>query len=88
MFSFLLCSIGYKPFFHSIRGQIQVLAKLVEQTPPTLQLSTTPVESSMVDDRQLSPPVQMIRDIETEPPIADKETDKRRDEKPSDCAIS
>lgn len=59
-----ICSIGYKPFLHAIRGQVQVLTKLVEQTPPTLELNTS-IDSAPEDEAPLSPTIQTIR-TETE----------------------
>ncbi|KAL5016054.1 hypothetical protein ScPMuIL_005643 [Solemya velum] len=56
--------IGYKPFLHAIRGQVQVLTKLVEQTPPTLELNTS-IDSAPEDEAPLSPTIQTIR-TETE----------------------
>ena len=83
---FLSFSVGYKPFFHAIRGQIQVLSKLVEQTPPTLQLSTTPIESSPISEEQLSPLPQEIRTLDKESP--EKDVDKTKEDKPSECTVS
>lgn len=78
--------VGYRPFFHAIRGQIQVLSKLVEQTPPTLQLSTTPIESSPISEEQLSPLPQDIRTLDKESP--EKDVEKTKEDKPSECAVS
>lgn len=78
--------MGYKPFFHAIRGQIQVLSKLVEQTPPTLQLNPTPIDTSPISDEQLSPIPQEIRTSDKESPERDLE--KLKEAKPSECAVS
>lgn len=80
--------LGYKPFLHAIRGQIHVLNKLVEQTPPTLQLSTTPIESSPLEEGQMSPVLQAMRLLDIDTPAENKVDSKVREEKGSDCVIS
>ena len=80
-------SVGYKPFFHAIRGQIQVLTKLAEQTPPTLQLNTS-MESipASVEEGNLSPGVMTIRsDSESPQDSPPCHTDQP---KPSECVLS
>lgn len=82
----IIFSVGYKPFFHAIRGQIQVLSKLVEQTPPTLQLNPTPIDTSPVSEEQLSPVPQEIRTSDKESP--ERDLDKLKEAKPSECTVS
>ncbi|CAG2191158.1 RIC1 [Mytilus edulis] len=76
--------VGYKPFFHAIRGQIQVLTKLVEQTPPTLHLE--PIDPSPISEEQLSPVPQEIRTLDKDSP--EKDLEKTKEDKPSECAVS
>ncbi|CAC5367239.1 RIC1 [Mytilus coruscus] len=76
--------VGYKPFFHAIRGQIQVLSKLVEQTPPTLHLE--PIDPSPISEEQLSPVPQDIRTLDKDSP--EKDVEKTKEDKPSECAVS
>jgi len=87
MFYLKFCSLGYKPFLHAIRGQILLLGKLVEQTPPTLQLSTTPVDPSPLEDGQISPVTQSIRTLEIDLP-PEIEPSEKKEEKTSDCVLS
>ena len=84
-----LYSMGYKPFFHAIRGQILVLGRLVEQTPPTLQLSTTPIDSCPLDDGQISPVLQSIRTLELDTSTDSVHEQTPPPEKSNDqCSIS
>ncbi|XP_033737683.1 RAB6A-GEF complex partner protein 1-like [Pecten maximus] len=80
--------LGYKPFLHAIRGQIQVLNKLVEQTAPTLQLSTTPIESSPLDEGQISPVLQAMRTMDIDNTVENDTESKVKEEKSSDCVVS
>lgn len=86
--NFMHCSLGYKPFLHFIRKQIQVLGKLAEQTPPTLQLSTSVMNDESSDGEQLSPVLQTIH---TKNPNSSPElspTQPRDPAKASECVIS
>ena len=87
MAEFVFFSVGYKPFFHAIRGQIQVLTKLAEQTPPTLHLNTS-VDSipGSVEEGNLSPGAMTIRsDSESPQPSPPSQVDQP---KPSECVLS
>lgn len=86
--NFIHCSLGYKPFLHFIRKQIQVLGKLAEQTPPTLQLSTSVMNDESSDSEQLSPVLQTIhtKNPDSSPELSP--TQPRDPTKASECAIS
>lgn len=78
-------SLGYKPFLHQIRGEIEMLSKLVEASARNLSLDvTTASEAQSVEEGNLSPGVQSIRsDIDT---IIDEQENSSRQK--SDCIIS
>lgn len=80
--------LGYKPFLHFIRKQIQVLGKLAEQTPPTLQLSTSVMNDESSDSEQLSPVLQTIhtKNPDSSPELSP--TQPRDPAKASECVIS
>ncbi|ESO90081.1 hypothetical protein LOTGIDRAFT_123886 [Lottia gigantea] len=77
--------VGYKPFFHSIRNQIQVLAKISEQTVTERQSSISPRHSPTyeLEEGNSSPVIQNIRgnDMFTE-------NDIENEEKQSECILS
>ncbi len=83
----LYFSVGYKPFLHAIRGQIQVLAKLAEQTPPTLNLDAE-LDTSLgsVEEGNLSPGIMTIRS-DSEPPVPTPPCNVDQ-QKQSECRIS
>lgn len=82
------CSLGYKPFLHAIRGQVQVLTKLVEQTPPTLELNTS-LDSAPEDEVPLSPTIQTIRtEIESVPVSVSELPEGTKDGKNNECVLS
>ncbi|KAK7492934.1 hypothetical protein BaRGS_00015881 [Batillaria attramentaria] len=79
--------LGYKPFLRTIKGQVTVLAKLVEQTPPSLQLDVgaSPSGPPSVQEGNLSPTIQSIHS-DSDSTSGDAEPTK--DEKSADCVIS
>lgn len=83
-------SMGYKPFLRTIKGQRAALAKLVEQTPPSLQLevsgSSSPASFLSVEEGNLSPTVQSIH---TELDSATMDSiESMKDDKATDCTLS
>lgn len=80
--------VGYKAFFRSIRGQIQVLDKVVDLAPTVAKLTILPVEDSPeeTESSAISPVAQTIRtesiDQNCAEPLIDKE------EKNNDCVLS
>jgi hypothetical protein len=84
-------SMGYKPFLRSIKGQVTVLAKLVEQTPPSLQLDVNAPSSgpSSVEEGNLSPTTQSIRTSESDAGSVTFDLDHQsKDENASECVVS
>ena len=81
------CSMGYKPFLRTIKGQITVLAKLVEETPPSLKLEVGTPSSGppSVEEGNLSPTIQSIHS-DSDSGAAD--ADQTKEEKSSDCVVS
>ncbi|KAK6182215.1 hypothetical protein SNE40_009946 [Patella caerulea] len=78
--------VGYKPFFHSIRTQIQVLAKISEQSVNDTNLSVSTCDSPTFSSEEgnSSPVIQTMRsDHETS-----SEQELEGEEKHSDCTIS
>lgn len=61
-----------------------MLTKLVEQTPPTLHLE--PIDPSPISEEQLSPVPQEIRTLDKDSP--EKDLEKTKEDKPSECAVS
>jgi hypothetical protein len=81
-------SLGYKPFLHFIRKQIQVLGKLAEQIPPTLQLSSSVMEDEHSDSEQLSPEIQTIHNKESDSTPENSPLPGHNAAKSSECVIS
>lgn len=80
--------LAYKPFLRTIKGQVTVLAKLVEQTPPSLKLDvgSPPSGPPSVQEGNLSPTMQSIH---SDSDSASGETEPAKDgDKSSDCVIS
>lgn len=79
--------MGYKPFLRTIKGQITVLAKLVEQTPPSLKLDVGAPSSGppSVEEGNLSPTMQSIH---SDSDSGTGEAEPSKDEKSSDCVVS
>ncbi|XP_060564510.1 guanine nucleotide exchange factor subunit RIC1-like isoform X1 [Ruditapes philippinarum] len=77
--------VGYKPFLHAIRSQIQVLTKIAEQAPPTLKLNAD-IDSApaTVEEGNLSPGTMSIHEGQGEvdsPPVQEPH-------KQNECAVS
>ena len=47
-------SLGYKPFLQAIRGQTQVLDRVVEQNPPKSRLSTSSLDNASIPEEEPS----------------------------------
>ncbi|XP_070196078.1 guanine nucleotide exchange factor subunit RIC1-like [Littorina saxatilis] len=79
--------MGYKPFLHTIKGQISVLAKLVEETPPSLQLDVGAPSSGppSVEEGNLSPTIQSIH---SDSDSAAGDSEQGKDDKASECVLS
>lgn len=79
--------MGYKPFLHTIKGQISVLAKLVEETPPSLQLDIGAPSSGppSVEEGNLSPTIQSIH---SDSDSAAGDSEQGKDDKASECVLS
>ncbi|KAL3868478.1 hypothetical protein ACJMK2_041279, partial [Sinanodonta woodiana] len=79
--------IGYRSFFHAIRGQIKMLAKLSEQSPPKLQLNTMETMPETIENGTLSPTIQSINSAERD--LAQDNTNGvLKEERPSECSVS
>ncbi|KAH3695914.1 hypothetical protein DPMN_083372 [Dreissena polymorpha] len=80
--------VGYKPFLHAIRGQIQILNKIAEDAPPALKLvtdlDTTP---GSVEEGNLSPSAMTMRGEPADSPH-DSPTEKLDPPKQNECAVS
>jgi len=81
------CSVGYKPFLHAIRGQIQILSKITETAPPALSLNTDlDLTDCSVEEGNLSPSAMTMRteaDTPHDSPIQIVDPPKQ-----SECSIS
>lgn len=82
--------MGYKPFLRSIKGQITMLSKLVEQTPPSLKLDVGAPSSGppSVEEGNLSPISQSIHSSESDIGGATFDVDQTKEDKSSDCVVS
>ncbi|XP_048255713.1 guanine nucleotide exchange factor subunit RIC1-like isoform X1 [Haliotis rufescens] len=79
--------MGYKAFFHSIKSQIQVLEKVVEQSQSLLDVSIPPCDSPTLDEENASPVAQSMRS-DSQEAVSDTEEVVAKDEKSNDCSIS
>lgn len=79
--------MGYKAFFHSIKSQIQVLEKVVEQSQSLLDVSIPPCDSPTLDEENASPVAQSMRS-DSQEVVSDTEEVVAKDEKGNDCSIS
>ncbi|XP_041356612.1 guanine nucleotide exchange factor subunit RIC1-like isoform X2 [Gigantopelta aegis] len=81
--------IGYKPFFTSIKTQILVLDKIVEQTSrPSLEVEITPTEPLSVEEGNSSPVAQTMRTDTVELAVVKEDDAPEVEQKGSDCLIS